>query len=85
MYRAPHSNWIEDVVRNLVSIFWNDNTCTSSTIRDFIKHRIGLDCYDLHVKHWLDTTKHKFYVSFTKSNPHIKIGQTMFKNLRSFM
>lgn len=64
--------------------FWNDNTRPSSNSRDVIKQRIGPDRYDLHVKHWIDTTKHELYVLFTKTNPHIKIGQTMFERLRPY-
>lgn len=84
MCTAPHSNKIEDGVRNLITTFWNDDTHPSSNCRDVIKHRIRPNEYVLHTKHWLETMQHEVYFSFCNLNPNIKIGQIMFKRFKPY-
>ena len=62
MCRAPHSDRIEELLKNLVISFWIDNTRLSSNNRDVIRHRIASGQYEHHTKHWLDTTQHELYV-----------------------
>lgn len=84
MCRAPRSDRIEDVVRNLVSSFWHDQTRPSSNTRDVMRYRIGPSIYENHIKHWLDITQFEMYMNFCNAYPHIKIGQTMFQRLKPY-
>ena len=56
MCRAPHSDRIEELLKNIVMSFWIDNTRPSSNSRYVIRHKITLGECEHHTKHWLDTT-----------------------------
>ena len=84
MCTTPHSDRIDERLKNLLISFWTDSTHPSSNSRDVIRHRIASGQYEHHTKDWLDTRQHELYVSFCSEHPNIIIGQMLFEILKQY-